>query len=398
MVALVNISDKNYPVFGFEHKLLVGNPYYIVILKQSFALRDDGTIRPLIKPIDIRLSDVVNANSRWDSVRYPSDLIPYKPNAEIIVVGTAQQATPKAEWLCDVRLDGLRDNQWDTTYQSWHKSIVVSGERFWEADGTGWQLTHPVVTRQVSLSYEQAYGGHFKLASVESPEMPSLDYPANPSGTGWLPSNKDLAPLPFEQYSLVKTAMAGLTRLRAPQLFAISASQHPQLPQSPYQPIPVAGFGSYANFWQPRMQYLSDKLDWSEEATGGGYPVDFNMHHWQQTTPDQWLPCRPVGGERLTLTGFFPEGKQAYTLPTSLAYLIVDDGEQLAMNLDMEIDTLVVDTDRRTLEVVWRRIVLLTEFGEDVEVRVNAFVTDTKGYQETQDNQTEADNSEIGHG
>lgn len=143
------------------------------------------------------------------------------------------------------------------------------------------------------------------------------------------------------------------------------------------------------------MQYLSDKLDWSEEATGGGYPVDFDMRHWQQTSQDQWLPFHPIGGERLTLTGFFPEGKQSYTLPTSLAYLIVDDSEQLAMNLDMDIDTLVIDTDKRTLEIVWRRIVLLSEFGENVEIKVNAFVTDTKGYQETK---AEPDNSEAKHG
>ena len=395
MVALVNISQNNYPVFGFEHKLLVGNPYYIVILKQSFSLREDGTIKPLIKPIDIRLSDVVKHDSRWNSVKYPSDLIPYKPNAEIIVVGSAQQPTPKTEWLCDVRLDGLRENRWDTTYQSWHKSLVVSGERFWEGHGSRWQLTKPSHTRKVELGYENAYGGHFKLVKPDSPEIPTLDYSPNPSGTGWLPSHKDLAALTLEQYTIAQNHLAGLERIRVPQLIAISDTQQPQLPQSPYQPIPVAGFGSYANFWQPRMQYLSDKLDWSEEATGGGYPVDFDMRHWQQTSQDQWLPFHPIGGERLTLTGFFPEGKQSYTLPTSLAYLIVDDSEQLAMNLDMDIDTLVIDTDKRTLEIVWRRIVLLSEFGENVEIKVNAFVTDTKGYQETK---AEPDNSEAKHG
>ncbi|QHG10796.1 hypothetical protein GSF12_12470 (plasmid) [Moraxella osloensis] len=65
------------------------------------------------------------------------------------------------------------------------------------------------------------------------------------------------------------------------------------------------------------------------------------------------------------------------------------------MNLDMDIDTLVIDTDKRTLEIVWRRIVLLSEFGENVEIKVNAFVTDTKGYQETK---AEPDNSEAKHG
>ncbi|WP_290004324.1 hypothetical protein [Faucicola atlantae] len=79
----------------------------------------------------------------------------------------------------------------------------------------------------------------------------------------------------------------------------------------------------------------------------------------------------------------------------------MDDGEQLAMNLDMDMDTLVIDTRRRTLEIVWRRIVLLSEFGEDVTVKVNAFVTDTKGYDEQQsDNEPSSaeEQDEVIHG
>lgn len=403
MVTLVNISQNNYPIFGFEHKLLVGNPYYIVILKQSFSLRDDGTIKPLIKPIDIRLSDVVKQDSRWDSVQYPSDLIPYKPQAEIILTGTASQPTAKQEWLCDLRLFGLRENTWDTTYQEWHKAILVTGERFWQKHNGQWQLTPLSAAAQVGLQYENAYGGHYTLKTqgVEQAEqIVSLNYPNNPSGTGWLPTDTDFSKLLLEeQRAYFKHITKQEQVIRAPQLLPLDAHLRPPNLISPNHPIPVAGFGAFTNFWQPRMQYLKENLDWSEEATGGGYPVDFDMRHWQQAPSDQWLPYHPKGGEILTLTGFFPEGKQSYTLPTSLAYVIVDDGEQLAMKLDMDIDTLVVDTDKRTLEVVWRRIVLLTEFGEDVEIKVNAFVTDTKGYQETElDSQIEADNSEVRHG
>ena len=413
MVALVNMSQNNYPVFGFEHKLLVGNPYYIVVLKQSFSLKDDGTVKPLIRPIDIRLSDVVKADSRWDSVQYPSDLIPYKPQAEIILTGTASQPTAKQEWLCDVSLFGLRQNSWDETYHAWHKSILVTGERFWHKNGSQWQLSPVQATTQVDLEYENAYGGNFKLSPQnvsqtgsqalpkETDQLISLDYPNNPSGTGWLPSEKDLSSLSYQQQVYFREQIGLQDTIRAPQLLALDSQARAPMLTSPYQPIKVAGFGALTNFWQPRMQYLNENLDWSEAATGGGYPVDFDMRHWQQAPSDQWLPHHPKGGEILTLTGFFPEGKQSYILPTSLAYLIVDDGEQLVMNLDMDMDTLVIDTRRRTLEIVWRRIVLLSEFGEDVTVKVNAFVTDTKGYDEQQsDNEPSSaeEQDEVIHG
>lgn len=386
MVALVNISQNHYPVFSFEHKLLVGNPYYIVILKQSFSLRDDGTVKPLIRPIDIRLSDVVKANSRWDSVQYPSDLIPYKPQAEIIVTGIASQPTAKQEWLCDIGLFGLREHSWDNTYQEWHKSILVTGERFWQKQNGQWHLTPVSETSQVELHYENAYGGHYRLKSQDTEQAEqiiSVDYPDNPSGTGWLPTDKDFSKLSLEeQRAYFKHVIEQEQVLRAPQLLSLDTHLRPPNLISPYQPIKVAGFAAFTNFWQPRMHYLKEDLDWSEEATGGGYPVDFDMRHWQQAPSDQWLPYHPKGGEILTLSGFFPEGKQSYILPTSLAYLIVDDGEQLAMKLDMDIDTLVIDTQRRTLEIVWRRIVLLSKFGEEVTIKVNALVIDTKGYNE----------------
>lgn len=390
MVALVNISQNHYPVFGFEHKLLVGNPYYIVILKQSFSLREDGTVKPLIRPIDIRLSDVVKNNSRWDSVQQPSDLIPYKPQAEIIVTGTASQSTAKQEWLCDIGLFGLRENSWEKTYQEWHKSILVTGERFWQKQNGQWHLTPVSETSQVELHYENAYGGHYILKTQDTEQdteqaeqIISVDYPDNPSGTGWLPTDKDFSKLSLEeQRAYFKHLIEQKQVLRAPQLLPLDTRLRPPNLTSPYHPIKVAGFGAFTNFWQPRMQYLNEKLDWSKEATSGGYPVDFDMRHWQQAPSDQWLPHHPKGGEILTLSGFFPEGKQSYILPTSLAYLIVDDGEQLAMNLDMDIDTLVIDTQRRTLEIIWRRIVLLSKFGEEVTIKVNALVIDTKGYNE----------------
>ena len=105
---------------------------------------------------------------------------------------------------------------------------MVSGERFWEGHGSRWQLTKPSHTRKVELGYENAYGGHFKLVKPDSPEIPTLDYSPNPSGTGWLPSHKDLAALTLEQYTIAHNHLAGLERIRVPQLIAISDTPHCQ--------------------------------------------------------------------------------------------------------------------------------------------------------------------------
>lgn len=97
------------------------------------------------------------------------------------------------------------------------------------------------------------------------------------------------------------------------------------------------------------------------------------MRHWQQAPADQWLDFDINGKEILTLTGIFPESKVSYTLPKFQTFIIIRDPKQLAMTLDMNIDTLIIDSDKRTLEVIWRRIVLLSEFDPNTSVEVNTF-------------------------
>lgn len=377
MVALVNNSP--YPVFGFEHKLLKGNLYYIIVLKQSYSLEADGKLKELHEKIDIRLHDIVKENARWDSVTHPSDLIPYKPKPEVILNGVARQRTPKDHWLCGIDIKKITN---DKKLSQWSKQIVVTGEQYWQRVGEDWQKLPIIPTTKVTLNYENAYGGNFKLINPQQNNLgagvlttPDIHYAPNPSGCGWLPSKKDQnSLLDVQKYELEQQIQA-LEQIKAPQLFTIKAGKTQAFDNltHPNDPIQVAGFGSYTNFWQPRAQYISDELDWSQESTNGGYPVDFDMRHWQQAPADQWLDFDINGKEILTLTGIFPESKVSYTLPKFQTFIIIRDPKQLAMTLDMNIDTLIIDSDKRTLEVIWRRIVLLSEFGPNTSVEVNAF-------------------------
>ena len=374
MVALANTSD--YPAFGFEHKLLVGNPYYIIILKQSFELKEDGTLKELDEQIDIKLHDTANESLRWNEVRETSDLIPYKPQPEVILNGVAKSATPQNQWLCGVDIKQIENNK----INAWSKQILVTGSRYWQRVDNNWTLSKIDPTTKVRLGYENSYGGHFLLdtangADKDNSPAASVSYPLNPAGKGWLPSAKDQEKLSDEQCQSLGVQLKSLTVMAAPQLFAINTNQAVNNLKTPYDSLVVAGFGSYANFWKMRTQYLSEQLDWSEDSAYGGYPVDFDMKHWQQAPADQWLDFELKGNEIVTLTGFFAEGKQSYALPTSIAYVLVRDPTKLAMKLDMKIDTLIIDTEKRTLEIVWRRIVLLTDFSPDTLIECNAFTT-----------------------
>lgn len=386
MVGIINNSQ--YPVFGFEHKLLAGNPYYIVILKQSYELKLDGSIKALKEQIPIRLTDVVDENARWDSVLYPSDLIPYKPKPEIILNGIAESTTAKKQWICGVDIKKLKNNI--NTIEQWSKQIVVTGERYWYRSGSSWELEDITPTTKVLLHYENAYGGHYQLVQTQQStykisitngnltdnnDIIDINYPPNPSGCGWLPDDATLKALELEQRNEFSKQIQSLQIIKAPQLFEVKDNDNliVNTLSDPKTHVAVAGFSAYTNFWQTRQQYVADDLDWSEDNTRGGYPADFDMHHWQQAPRDQWLDFEIKGGEILTLTGFLPNDRVSYTLPTSVAYITGDDNEHVIITLDMDIDTLVVNTENRTLEIIWRRILPLSEYNTEVQIAVDGF-------------------------
>lgn len=376
MVGLVNISK--YPTIGFEHRLLVGNLYFITILKQSFELKEDGTLKELNEQIGIRLHDDVQENARWDSVLHPSDLTPHKPKPEVILNGIAKSATAKKEWVCGIDIKQLKNNR---SIEQWSKQILVTGERYWYKSASSWHLQAITPITQVSLNYENAYGGHYQLIdnqqSTDNSDIIDINYPSNPSGCGWLPDEEALKSFTLKQKNSFNEQIQSLQTLKAPQLFIVKGNNEQNFSNlsDPKKPIQVAGFGAYTNFWQARHQYIADDLDWSEDSAYGGYPVDFDMKHWQQAPTDQWLEFELKGNEIVTLTGFFPEGKQSYQLPNLEAYIVVKDPEQMAIKLSMAIDTLIIDTEKRTLEVLWRRIVLLSELGPETVIVCNAIST-----------------------
>lgn len=379
-IDLINNSD--FAIFGFEHKLIGGEPYYIVIAKQSYSVTKEGKLVKQVNKKDIRFEDVIQqSNIVSSSVEEPSDLIPYKPYAEIILNGTAKSTQPKTFWSTQLKLKGLKnDTASNENSVVWGKEVWVTGPRQWYRNTLNeWKLTEFTPTTQVSLSYENAYGGSLivpsnstiKDANSESPSLFSYDW--NPSGTGWLPNDKyierfiDKNPKVFGD--LQRKSLAELLKVKnsvkAPQLYSKTDKSVFSDLTKPYNEIPVAGYSSFPSFWQVRMDKVENITDWLSEESGDGYPLSFDQSYWQQAPEDQWLPYPPLGGEKLEIIGIFPEGHQTYILPKNLVFLRVDDTVSLPIKLSMSIDTLIIDADTRTLEVVWRYPINLDNYDYD---------------------------------
>ncbi|GLR14220.1 hypothetical protein GCM10007907_30100 [Chitinimonas prasina] len=349
-MSVETINTTPFSVFSFEHMLFNGRRYQIVVLKQSYGLRDTGAVVQLHQQRPVRLGDVHLGERDRSSVLLPTDLIPYKPKCEVIVTGTAQIAQPSDSWLAGIAIG------------DWKKALRLYGPRRWQKTLLGrWKLTDAEPTTSTPLLYEHAYGGHFELLN-EQGEMTVAAYGLNPAGTGWLGEQPHIT-LTKAQRKALDERVAQLDTLQAPRI------EYPQQAiGTPGEDIAPAGLGAFPAWWRGRTQYLDGMAPIKPEQQG--YPSDFDMAHWQQAPADQWLPFALKGGETLVLANLLPEGRQEYVLPRSRPFLFLRSPTDLSMSLDMDIDTVLVDLDARVLELTWRRIVQLDELGPELQIEV----------------------------
>lgn len=136
----------------------------------------------------------VNVSSLW----HPSDLVPRKPTADIIVnaVARAPGGRPLPSWECGLRVEGPEGPLVD-------KLLRVTGPRQWvprwrtaldEEDRPkwreyrklfhGWELSKPEPVTEVPLRYELAYGGTIEKGKDENGYVRLDGDPRNPIGRG----------------------------------------------------------------------------------------------------------------------------------------------------------------------------------------------------------------------
>ena len=241
---------------------------------------------------------------------YATDFIPYKPQADFAVVGTAHRPAggPVASFPVRVTVGPIR------------KEVAVIGPRTWVS-----QLffgrphpSEPGPAESVPLLYSEAWGG---------PQSQ-----LNPIGKG--PDGPDVARL----------------------------EQGPFDPRRSYRHDPdPSAFGPIPAAWPFRQERVGTySKEWA--ATRWPWlPLDFDWSHYNATAPDQWFDGYLRGDEPLEFENMHPEHPVYRSrLPGVRPRLFL---EQLVRKLSdevafrevpLDLDTLWVDMDKEQLVLVWR--------------------------------------------
>jgi hypothetical protein len=303
-----------------------------IIARATYDVPRSGELRLAAKQAPIRFKDVYWGEDGVSSLRYESDISLEKQFVDLIVNGEACAPHGRpAPWV-DVGV--LFENRIV-------KRMRVFGDRRWHYGLAGWKSTAPEPFVNMPVIYDRAFGGL----------DPGGSEPRNRVGTGYA--------------SRVEASFAGTP---LPNVEAIDA-----LVGSPSDRPPPVGTGVISRDWLPRVAFAGTyDQAWLDERMPL-LPDDFDARFNQSVPEDQWLR-NVVGGESLQVVGMASEGALGFRIPRGSVRLRAHFRKRTD-DVTMPLDTILVDCQRRQLELTWRSSVDI--HGDPFQLRAIVVTTDS---------------------
>lgn len=203
-------------------------------------------------------------------------------------------------------------------------------------------ISAPEPFEKIPLIYERAFGGWDR--TDENPEKHSYE-PRNPVGTGF--------------------------RAGAPPDADELAVPNVEDPESPFRAFgdtpPPVGFGFIAANWQPRAGFAGTYDRAWDQGRKPLLPVDFDRRFFNGASPGLIAPGYLAGDEPVALLGVTPEGRVGFHLPgVTPPVCTVHTRGHGRTELRTNLDTVIVDSDRRLLTLQWRATLPLRDGPHEV--------------------------------
>ena len=261
------------PCMGPENKTVL-----TIIVKGTFDMIPETPAESASEQIPVAFGDEYYHEAEGGSVKFESDVAPFKPRADIVLVGHAYapKGTLKRAVDTSLRVGQVR------------KTIRVYGDRQWQLLSRLLPASpsEPQPFSNMDLVYERAFGGIDKEGGGFCEQ--------NLVGCGF-----------FEKKSAKDLDGAPLPNLEDPNNLIRSWKDHPN---------PV-GFGFYGRAWMPRRGFLGTYDDkWRKERSPDP-PEDFRFEYYNGAHPDLQVNGFLKGDEEVELVNVTPEEEIGFRLP-----------------------------------------------------------------------------------
>lgn len=345
----VGVTNTNKGVFEIvTGKNEKEEPVFSVIVKRSYRINADGGVSRCETDYELRKIDAYydKGDPEWSVVQFESELSPYKPQTDVVVIGKAYATNGKSveQMQVGIRINGCS------------KKLTVTGDRechFREnADPV---FSDPKLFTEMDIRYDYAYGGKDELSD---PNIP-FHYPRNNMGKGVaLRNNKSVIE------GLLLPNIEDPKDLITPERIIIGEPERWHL-----QPIPQ-GFGWRQRTWYPRSALLGsypafiDVGTVTAEEQMGILPKNHIALAKQFKLPtfDAYFSNGASlglsfsdlkGNEEIVLKGLSPEGLIKFTLLGDIPQIILDIGRG-ENQLVSKLHTISIRPDDMEFDLIWR--------------------------------------------
>lgn len=307
------------------------HPSLTCIAKGTYDIVHGGTARPAAKQL-LLSGDIALGEDPASPLLYASDFAPFKPLADVLLVGRCHAPGKRSMPVVTVRLDvgGLS------------KSLAVIGDRVWKRGVIVKGATPPEPFQSMELSWGRSYGGH--------------EFARNPAGRG---HGEEQGP-------------DGKPIIRMPNI-----EDPVNLIRDPRKGAEPAGFGPIPLVWPQRItkagtygtKWLKTRWPW--------LPEDFDWTFYNAAPADQQVSYLR-GDERVRLENLHAEIPVLETrLPGLRVRCFHAEHARSPLPLrevPMKLDTLWIGAEAATMVLVWRGVVEIPfeKFPEKVDILFTA--------------------------
>lgn len=282
----------------------------VLVVKGTYRLQHGGQAQPVEKP-EPPTGDLHTGEDPFSSAcRYASDIVPFKPRADAMLVGKVFTPEGRAIPQCSASFSVGKASL----------SLLVTGDRYW-LDPAGGVASEPRPFTEMGLGYERSFGG--------------AGFAANPAGKGVIdPSAREAVERP-------------LPNIEDPR----------ELVKRPGDRPAPAGFGPLSPFWAHRAsKWPAVGDDWAERWPWPSGQIDYGYFNAAQ--PPLQIEGYLKGDEIIVCENLHPsrrryECKLPGVRPRCFAIDAAGDGERFR-EVGLRLDTLWVDMESETLVLGWR--------------------------------------------
>jgi uncharacterized protein YjbI with pentapeptide repeats len=299
--AVTVMTEDGVGCVTFPFRLVPGQDALIVVAKLTLELGPTGAAC-LAETAELPTGDeLFEPDDENSSLRYPSDFEPFKPRADVLVVGHAHRPESSNVGRAGFRFGELR------------RAVAVSGDRVWQGALPGPAMPFD----SMPLRWERAFGGP--------------GHSSNPVGRGYAEGGAGMRLPNLER----ETQLIGSERDR---------------------PEPVC-FAPIRRDWPSRRQRLgSYDAEWLKERWPY-YPKDFDWGTCNAAPLEQQI-LYPRGDESFEFFGLHPEAPVlSGILPGRAPRVLAQFGKAekfRQQEVALVLDTVWFDTDALSASLVWR--------------------------------------------